>query len=457
MPRAFIAMPFAQAFYPIYKAIRSACEQLGITTIRIDEVWAREDIYQQIEEEILKADFMIADFTGDRVSEIPNPNVVHEAAFARTHKKYVLLMAQDHKCLPFDWRTRPALIYQNSEEGLGYLKDRLVMAVQALLKKEDFGKDAALRQPAPVLPNMPNMMSMQPMPPVAVSQAYPAMAFESNPAAVMQNLLHAREGQVPPITAGTTMPAGFRQQDDIVMCDYDLGRMALINAAVFHMGGEEDKDQQPVHEVYLSTYLIDIYPVTNAQYAKFIEAGGYRYQGYWTTEGWAWRCQNRIETPSPWDNTRRPELPVVGVSWYEAFAYATWCGKHLPSEAQWEYAARGGDGRIYPWGNEAPTKQRANYKSRGPTPGGQCQEGVSPFGCYDMAGNVWEWCYDGYHEAYYQKSPRCNPTGVPDAREKVCRGGAWTYDADTLKTFYRFCGKPTLRDRGYGFRCARIV
>ncbi len=456
MPRAFIAMPFAQTFFPVYKAMRSACEQLGITTIRIDEVWAREDIYQQIEEEILKADFIIVDFTGDQVMEIPNPNVVHEAAFARTHKKYVLLMTQDHKSLPFDWRTRPALIYQSTEEGLIYLKERLVMTIQALLKREDFGKDTTPRAPVPAQPQAMNMF--QTMAANPGQPAYPAMAFESNPAAVMQNLLLAREGQVPPITASNTLPAGFRQQDGKVVCDYDISEMVIINAGTFAMGGEEDSDQKPIHEVYLSTYLMDVYPVANSQYAKFIEAGGYRYQGYWAAEGWAWRCQHRIEAPAAWDTAKgRLELPVVGVSWYEAFAYATWCGKHLPSEAEWEYAARGNDRRVYPWGNEPPSKELANYKGRSPTPCGQYKEGVSPAGCHDMAGNVWEWCFDGYQEAYYQKSSRCNPLSTGDAKEKVCRGGAWTYDADTLKTFYRFCGKAMLRDRGYGFRCARIL
>mgnify|MGYP000883481594 FL=1 len=131
--------------------------------------------------------------------------------------------------------------------------------------------------------------------------------------------------------------------------------------------------------------------------------------------------------------------------------------KHLPTEAQWEYAARGQDGREYPWGNKKPKKSLANYRAKATgklTECGDFPEGVSPFKCYDMAGNAWEWCYDWYNESYYSQSPQCNPAGAKKGREKVCRGGAWTYDIDSLKTFYRFYGEATLRDKGYGFRCA---
>ena len=228
------------------------------------------------------------------------------------------------------------------------------------------------------------------------------------------------------------------------------------------MGGEEDDEQGPVHEVTLSDYLMDLYPVTNDRYAKFIQAGGYSQQTYWTSQGWNWQRRYNITRPAFWEdpNLNAPRQPVVGVSWYESAAYAAWAGKHLPTEAQWEYAARGKDQRHYPWGNKKPTKKLANYRTKNGAPAllevGECKEGVSVQGCYAMAGGVWEWCYDWFGENYYAASLPCNPAGPMEGKERSCRGGAWTYEVDTLKTYYRFNGKPTLRDKGYGFRCARF-
>ena len=478
MPSAFIAMPFAQKFYSIYKVIREACEELGVTTIRIDEVWAREDIYQQIEEEILKANFIIADFTGDRMLEVPNPNVVHEAAFAHTHKKYILLLAQDHKCLPFDWRTRPAIIYQQTEEGLAYLKERLVIGIRALKQKKDFNTPHpstlgySYSAPTSMPPQMPTApVSMAPSPMAYAQPQSTPMGFApvqsqvqagGNAFSEIQELLLARQADSQEIISPSSdLPEGFQDRDGKIICCIDASEMIRITADKFSMGGEEDEDQMPVHEVYLSDYLIDIYPVTNLQFMKFMEAGGYSNQNYWTAKGWNWRCKKNIEVPKFFDNQllNQPEAPVVGVSWYEAMAYTAWSRKHLPSEAQWEYAARGKDNRPYPWGKKKPSKTLANYRkvAKGPTAPGSFEKGVSPFGCYDMAGNVWEWCYDWYDEEYYEDSPLCNPIGPDEKEEKVCRGGSWTYGPDNLKTFSRFWGKPDLRDRGYGFRCARIL
>ncbi|NUM36840.1 MAG: SUMF1/EgtB/PvdO family nonheme iron enzyme [Candidatus Brocadiae bacterium] len=482
MPCAFVAMPFAQKFYPVYQSIKSACEQLGVSTLRIDEVWARDDIYQQIEEEILKSDFVIADFTGDRMMEVPNPNVVHEATFARVNKKYMVLLAQDHKCLPFDWRTRPAIIYQDTKEGLQYLGERLRIAIQALLQKPDFGHDNRKNAP-PVMPSFsyPQQPAVSAIPsasytplpfsfnPMMQNQQQNVSFYESSPAGIIENLLRSREKKqallaavgVPPL------PQGFRKEGDLVLCEADGSSMAWIPESTFMMGAAEEEDQGPVHEVDLSSYLIDIHPVSIAQYQKFLEAGGYQYPGFWTTEGWKWRIENKIEKPAtfPQDPLSQANFPVTGVSWYEAMAYSAWAGKHLPTEAQWEYAARGKDQRTYPWGNKKPTSKLANYKGKskgtgekkGPSEREKFSESVSPSGCYDMAGNVWEWCYDWYLEDYYQSSPRLNPIGPKESKEKVCRGGSWTYEVDTIKTYYRFNGETTLRDKGYGFRAARIL
>lgn len=474
MPKVFVAMPFAQKFYSVYKAIREASEELGIQTIRIDEVWAREDIYKQIEEEILKADFVIADFTGDKMLEVANPNVVHEAAFARVNKKYIILMAQDHKCLPFDWRTRPAIIYQNNEQGLKYLKERLVIGIKALTKREDFGKDTQIEYYNQKANNYMDLSQysylQQTLSQQSRGQIQTASPFVSQgpvpglpssmPFSIMDNLIKSREGHaIPENKEEKELPTGFRKVDGNVICEMDESIMTYISPSSFHMGDEEDDDQQPIHEVKLSDYLIDISLVSNKQYQKFMESQGYNYQGFWSIEGWNWRCQNNIEEPLFWRKKgfNAPDKPVVGISWYEAMAYGVWAGKHLPTESQWEYAARGESGQVYPWGENVPDKSYANYSGKSTTICNSFPKGKSHCGCYDMAGNTWEWCYDWYSEMYYGQSPICNPIGPIEGEERVCRGGSWTYDMDTLKTYYRFFGEPDLRDKSYGFRCARIL
>ena len=462
--QAFIAMPFDQKFYNVYKSIRAACETLNIKVIRIDEVWAREDIYKQIEEEILKSDFVIADFTGDRMLEVPNPNVVHEAAFARTKKKYLILMAQDHKCLPFDWRTRPAIIYQMTPEGLSYLEERLVLGIKALMEKEDFGRDyeeaSANNFMAGYPQQMPQYMPMgyppQPQTPMSYVPSHNTTLSE-----IEANLV-AKQCQPVVVNSNhsSRLPKGFSKKKDKIVCRVDNSEMIHIPATEFSMGYE---DEEPEHNVVLSEFLIDKYPVTNQQFYKFIESGGYQFQGFWSDAGWQWRVNNSILQPALWNDEKfnHPLFPVVGVSWYEAMAYAAWVGKHLPTEAQWELAAKGTSSNPFPWGSEAPCAEKANYRSQFKclTPVNQFEETSSEWGCVDMAGNTWEWCYDWYDDNYYTVSPRENPVGpaYSSDEEKVCRGGAWTYDVDTLKTYHRFFGITTLRDKSSGFRCARIL
>ncbi len=157
-----------------------------------------------------------------------------------------------------------------------------------------------------------------------------------------------------------------------------------------------------VREVVDHDYWIDTYPVTNEKYRAFIVADGYGNQAYWSSEGWKWKTKNNITVPERWNDNERNKAdhPVVGVSYYEAEAYAKWAGKRLPTEREWEKAARGEDGRKYPWGEEFD-KSKCNSSEAEighTTPVTQYLKGVSPYGCYDMAGNVWEWCAGWYDE-----------------------------------------------------------
>lgn len=198
-------------------------------------------------------------------------------------------------------------------------------------------------------------------------------------------------------------------------------------------------------------YWIDKYPVTNEKYRAFIEAGGYEKKQYWSDEGWRWRTQGNITSPELWNDTKwnKPDHPVVGVSYYEAEAYATWAGKRLPTEAEWEKAARGEDGREFPWGKWFdPKKCNSGYKGLlhrpiyQTTPVNQYPNGVSPYGCYDMAGNVLQWC------------ARWNCFG-----RFMCtvRGGAWDNGAPVLRTSHRQSSTEGSRHTTIGFRCAKDI
>ena len=260
-------------------------------------------------------------------------------------------------------------------------------------------------------------------------------------------------------------PAPRRTSPDAGAVTNDGCEMVLVPAGTFIMGSPRGKgagDERPQREVHVDALLLDMYEVTNAQFQRFIEAGGYRERRCWSAEGWAWRIQEKVTEPRYWSSgehncgPRYPRHPVVGVSWYEAEAYARWAGKRLPTEAEWEKAARGTDGRTYPWGNEEPTCDRANYRACGgqTKPVGSCVSGVSPYGAHDMAGNVWEWCADWYGADYYGHSSATNPPGPSSGSSRVLRGGGWNNDPIELRCAYRNYGDPVFRYGSIGFRCA---
>ena len=185
-------------------------------------------------------------------------------------------------------------------------------------------------------------------------------------------------------------------------------------------------------------------PISNAQYRKFVQATGHKEPEYWND--------------SDYD---QPSQPVVGVDWNEAVAYARWAGKRLPTEAEWEYAARGGlSGRKYPWGDTISTSQ-ANYGRNvgNPVPVGSYL--ANGYGLYDMAGNFWGWCVDWYGPDYYSSSPSRNPQGLSSGSYRVCRGGSWNFSRNLLRLdpLYDFRGirlpgaRPENANDNRGFRC----
>ena len=221
-------------------------------------------------------------------------------------------------------------------------------------------------------------------------------------------------------------------------------------------------DEHPQRTIYLSGFEIDLLPVTFAEYADFIEARGYQRPELWSGQGWEFRSSADLSRPrflgeAQWSHLTGARQPVCGVSFWEAEAYARFLGKRLPTEAEWEKAARGEDGRLYPWGDEWATG-RCSFRGgpiRAAPEVGQFPAGASPYGLLDMAGGVWEWCADWYDAAEYGRSPESNPLGPTSGQLKVARGGAWNALPLQNRTANRNAWKPSARFSNLGFRCAR--
>ncbi len=262
-------------------------------------------------------------------------------------------------------------------------------------------------------------------------------------------------------------------KNKLIVNEKDGTILALVPAGEFEMGDGEDSSN-PRHAVYLDAYYIGVCAVTNRQYKKFVDETGHRppdesdysFGGglKWHRGGSGLSLQAAQSDASfgggpKWKGSAfPPELsdhPVVCVSWDDARAYCRWAGLELPTEAQWEKAARGPSGQAYPWGDEWDSERCRHYVNRG---GGEtCRvydyaEGASGYGAYNMSGNVWEWCLDRYGSDYYKKSPNKNPTGPASGSIRVLRGGSWNCDSRGCRAAGRGGGRPSYRIDGRGFR-----
>jgi formylglycine-generating enzyme required for sulfatase activity len=211
--------------------------------------------------------------------------------------------------------------------------------------------------------------------------------------------------------------------------------MALIPAGEFWMGSENgNSDEQPVHKVYLNAFYMDIYETTNALYEKCVQA----------------------KVCKPLVSSGQADHPVINVTWDQARTFCEWRNARLPTEAEWEKAARGGlEGKLYPWGGESPDCQRANFRG---CVGDTSQAGSYPangYGLFDMAGNVWEWVADWYGANYYASSPSEKPAGPDSGDSRVVRGGSWYVSANVVRSAVRYAYAPADRSSNLGFRCSR--
>ena len=212
--------------------------------------------------------------------------------------------------------------------------------------------------------------------------------------------------------------------------------------------------EKPQHEVCLTKgYWIDQYEVTNAAFAGFVADGGYTKAEYWSEKGAAWlKRQDADKLPIECEDTA-DDHPRVCVTWYEAEAYAAWRGGSLPTEAQWEFAARGTESSIYPWGDDWDAAKANVLDSDGLSAVGSYPDGVSWVGVYDMAGNAMEWAQDWLSSTYYKDSPKEDPTGQETGTKKVEKGGWWGSNAYVSRSAYKhFEDPPTYQDHHIGFR-----
>jgi formylglycine-generating enzyme required for sulfatase activity len=214
--------------------------------------------------------------------------------------------------------------------------------------------------------------------------------------------------------------------------------MVVVSEGPFLRGSPDgDADERPARRISLRAFAIDRTEVTQAQYAACVGAG---------------KCAAPDATAAA-----GATMPVTGVSWHDAKAYCEHAGKRLPTEAEWEKAARGPEGRVYPWGAELSCL-RANYDvcgRGGPSAVGSLPDGASPYGALDLGGNVWEWVADWYSPATYAEGPERDPAGPAAGAQKVIRGGAFDTMAATVRSSYRGRAAPATRHRNVGFRCAK--
>jgi formylglycine-generating enzyme required for sulfatase activity len=266
----------------------------------------------------------------------------------------------------------------------------------------------------------------------------------------------------------------------------DGATLILIPGGPFPMGVADgdpllNADEQPQHIVMLRDYYIDQNEITNTQFASFVQATGYLTDAEKLGSGSVLPSKKRQWEDTPGANWFQPYgpdtnisgqgfYPVTQISWNDANTYCAWVGRRLPTEAEWEKAARGPDGRRFPWGSSplagdllnssdvnlpivwADKTFNDNYRQLAPV--GSYPAGMSPYGLLDMAGNVWEWVADWYAATYYATSPDLNPAGPPAGTNRVARGGSWAYVEQGVRSANRDFHPPEFRSDNSGFRCA---
>lgn len=254
---------------------------------------------------------------------------------------------------------------------------------------------------------------------------------------------------------GTRVDAKGIEQIWVPAGSFLMGTADIVTLDPPAWARRELESEQPQHKVHITNgYWIDKYEVTNAAFQTFVEDGGYREESYWSKDGLVWlNIQDIDNLPCTCTRQEAPDHPRVCVTWYEADAYAHWRGGRLPTEAEWEYAARGPESLLYPWGNTFDESKANVVLSTDLTPVGSYPDGISWVGAHDMSGNAMEWVQDWLDFDYYKLNEQVDPQGPESGTIKIEKGGWWGSNAFVARAAYRhFEDPPSYQDHHIGFR-----
>ena len=282
-------------------------------------------------------------------------------------------------------------------------------------------------------------------PSLPIEAAQTSEALNTSIAMTTQSHLDNAISTSTPTFASATIPSSTPLEISTII-PKDAATMVFVPAGEFMMGSNSYEDEKPIHKIYLDAFWIDKTEVKNGMYDKCVQAG---------------MCNAPASIGSAkreyyYGNPEFYDYPVIFILWNDAYAYCAWVNRRLPTEAEWEKAARGIDGRPYTWGIASPSNSLLNYNSviGDTTEVGKYPDGLSPYGALDMAGNVWEWVADWYDPSYYSVSPFSNPLGPNLGEYHVLRGGSWFSLEYNIRSTVREHSEPGFRQDLIGFRCA---
>lgn len=352
-------------------------------------------------------------------------------------------------------RIRQAI--ESSELFIFVLSENALAAGSYTLSELEIAEETWPLPAGKVLPVMLRPVDFKQIPPYldSVTVLEPKGELEADVADAVHRIASIRRRAILKIAAGCVVIAALagggtvwywtNRQPRQEIHTWDGSPAVLVPAGAFTMG---DDAESPRRAVYLDAFYLDKYKVTTARFAKFLQATG------------------SLKPPDGWDDAgpeSNGELPVIGVDWNDADAYCHWAHKRLPTEAEWEKAARGSDARAYPWGNDSPDSTRASFERSatnpyrgGLTPVGSHPAGKSPYGAFDLSGNASEWVGDWFSESFPSSEVR-NPKGPATGEGRVIRGSGWDEPAGRLLSTKRYHASPDQRLDDLGFRCAQAA
>lgn len=450
----FVLMPFKSEMKEIYtKAIKPACRAAGFDCLRMDEKPGVYNINQKIIEHIFLSDAVIADLTGW------NPNVFYEMGVAHAIDNKTVMIIQSGDKIPFDVSTYSCIQYERTETGLKELKKQLTKVLCSMQEwRQGHTNPVQQFKPQGTLVAKNHLIEME-----------KKLSEKENEIRRLKESLEEKGQKIHIIRDEVDITKPAEPGKTIT----PLKDFVLIPAGEFIMGTSKVevgrylkkhpdwsrvrfKDEIPKHVVYLDEFYIKKYPVTNIEFAKFINEYGKVRSGEVLIKSHDWGL---VQINGIWKPQAGFENhPVINVSWYGADAYAKWANCRLPTEAEWEKAARGGKNLEYGTMDGTLSMKTANCLSIIGKTTRVDNYLPNPYGLYDMSGNVWEFCLDYYQKDFYKRSPGKNPLCNEKSETRVMRGGSWSFDReDYFRCASRIQLHPDNRDNSIGFRVAHSV